>query len=343
MTKKALITGITGQDGFFLSKLLLSKGYEVHGLVRRNSQKSIGSLEMLPLDELQKIVIHWGDIIDTLFLGSLIKKEQYDEIYHLAAQSFVALSFTNPRATYDINISGTLNVVNAIKEYSPKSRLYFAATSELFGKVKESPQTEETPFYPRSPYGVSKLAGFWTIKNYRESYGLFMANGILFNHESEVRGEEFVTRKITLAVANISLGKQKFVEVGNLESKRDWGYAADYVEGMWKILQHDIPEDFVLATGKNHTIREFIERAFSSAGITVVWEGEGIEEIGRNKATGEIVVKINPQFFRPAEVDALIGDASKAKEKLQWEPKTTFDELADLMVRSDLVLLEKRR
>lgn len=336
MNKKALITGISGQDGYFLSKLLLDKGYDVHGLVRRNSQKSLGSISLLPAGEREKIKIHWGDIIDTGFINSLIAKEQYDEIYHLAAQSFVWLSFTNPRATYDINIGGTLNMVNAVKEYSPHSKFYFAATSELFGKPKEFPQTEETAFYPRSPYGVSKLSGFWTVKNYRESYGLFLSSGILFNHESEMRGEEFVTRKVSLAVAGILAGKQEYFEIGNLDSKRDWGYAADYVEGMWKMLQQEKPDDYILATGENHTIREFIEQAFAVKGKIVIWEGSGVTEVGKDKETGKVLVRVNPQYFRPAEVEELIGDYTKAKEELAWEPTVSFEELVKIMVESDV-------
>ncbi|MHB0865974.1 MAG: GDP-mannose 4,6-dehydratase [Minisyncoccota bacterium] len=343
MNKKALITGVSGQDGYFLSRLLLEKGYEVHGLARRNSQKSLGSLELLPKEERMKIKIHWGDIIDTGFINSFIAKEQYDEIYHLAAQSFVSLSFTNPKATYDINISGTLNMVNAVKEHSPHSKFYFAATSELYGKAKEFPQTEETPFYPRSPYGVSKLAGFWTVKNYREAYGLFMSNGILFNHESEMRGEEFVTRKVSLAVANIALGRQEHFEIGNLDSKRDWGYAVDYVEGMWKMLQQEEPDDFVLATGENHTIREFIEQAFAVIDKAIVWESSGVDEVGKDKKTGEILVKVNPQYFRPAEVEELVGDYSKAKAKLSWQPRVTFDGLVKIMVESDINILKARQ
>lgn len=334
--KKALITGITGQDGYFLSKLLLEKGYNVHGLVRRNSQKSIGNLALLNKDELDKITIHWADITDSMVVDSTIKKEQFDEIYHLAAQSFVTLSFTNPKSTYDINIGGTLNMVNAVKEHSPKSKLYFAATSELYGQVKAMPQNEETPFHPRSPYGVSKLAGFWTIKNYRESYDLFMTNGILFNHESEVRGEEFVTQKIAISVANIVNDKEEFIELGNLDAKRDWGYAKDYVEGMWLMLQQDKPDDFVLATGQSHSIREFVEKAFGIVNITIEWVGEGLAEVGRDKQTGKTLVKINPAFFRPAEVDILLGDATKAKEKLGWEPKTDFHTLVEIMMKNTI-------
>jgi len=343
MSRKALITGISGQDGYFLSRLLLGKGYEVHGLVRRNSQKSLGSLARLPKEERTKIRVHWGDIIDACFINTTLAEGRYDEIYHLAAQSFVALSFTNPKATYDININGTLNMVNAVREYSAHSKFYFAATSELYGKSKMFPQTEETPFYPRSPYGISKLAGFWTVKNYRESYDLFMSNGILFNHESEVRGEEFVTRKISLSVANITVGKQEYLEIGNLDSKRDWGYAADYVEGMWRMSQQERSDDFVLATGESHTIREFVERAFLVTGKTVVWEGVGVDEIGKDKSTGKVLVKVDPQYFRPAEVEELLGDYSKAKAKLAWQPSVTFDGLVKLMVESDIGTLKAQR
>jgi GDPmannose 4,6-dehydratase len=334
--KKALITGITGQDGYFLTELLLEKGYEVHGIVRRNSQNSLGNLESLNESDLQKIKIHWGDITDNLFIDSVIKTINPQEIYHLAAQSFVGFSFENPKFTYDVNISGTLNIINAVKEYASNSKLYFAATSELFGKVQEIPQKETTPFYPRSPYGVSKLAGFWSIKNYRESYNLFMSNGILFNHESEMRGPEFVTRKITLAVAKISKGIQDCLELGNLDAKRDWGYAKDYVEGMWRILQHGEADDFVLSTNETHSVREFVELAFKFAGIIVEWEGTGINEIGKDAKTGKILVKVNPAFFRPAEVDILIGDHTKASSKLGWEPETKFEDLVKIMIEKDL-------
>jgi GDPmannose 4,6-dehydratase len=334
--KKALITGITGQDGYFLTELLLEKGYEVHGIVRRNSQNSLGNLESLNESDLQKIKIHWGDITDNLFIDSVIKTINPQEIYHLAAQSFVGFSFENPKFTYDVNISGTLNIINAVKEYASNSKLYFAATSELFGKVQEIPQKETTPFYPRSPYGVSKLAGFWSIKNYRESYDLFMSNGILFNHESEMRGPEFVTRKITIAVSKISKGLQDCLELGNLDAKRDWGYAKDYVEGMWRILQHGEADDFVLSTNETHSVKEFVELAFKFAGITVEWEGTGVNKIGKDSKTGKILVKVNPAFFRPAEVDILIGDHSKAKTKLRWEPKTKFEELVKIMIEKDL-------
>jgi len=334
--KKALITGITGQDGYFLSQLLLEKGYEVHGLVRRNSQKTLGTLSLLENEVLSKINIKWGDITDNSYINQIVAKEQYNEIYHLAAQSFVALSFENPNSTYDININGTLNIVNAVKDFSPNSKVYFAATSELFGKIQEKTQNENTPFYPRSPYAISKLAAFWTIKNYREGYDLFMSNGILFNHESEVRGIEFVTRKITKTVANIYLGSKTPLEIGNMDAKRDWGYAKDYVVGMWKILQHNKPDDFVLATGKTFTVRKLIKEAFSNININIKWEGKGINEIGRNSENNEILVKVNPKFFRPTEVECLIGDNSKAKEKLNWSPSVQFKELVKIMVNNDI-------
>lgn len=333
MVKKALITGISGQDGYFLTQLLLEKGYEVHGIVRRNSQASLGTLESV--ERKDEVIVHWGDITDDIFVSSVFKENSFDEVYHLAAQSFVALSFTNPRQTYDANIGGTLNIVNAIKDNSPQTKMYFAATSELYGKVKETPQNEDTPFHPRSPYGIAKLAGFWTVKNYRESYDLFMSNGILFNHESEFRGPEFVTRKITLGVANIKKGEQECIELGNLDAKRDWGYAKDYVEGMWLMLQHEKPDDFVLATGEHNSIRDFVEQAFNAIGKTIVWEGSGVDEVGKDEE-GNVLVKVNPDFYRPAEVELLKGDSSKAKEVLGWTPKTPLKELVKIMVENDL-------
>jgi GDPmannose 4,6-dehydratase len=343
MMKKALITGINGQDGVFLTMFLINKGYEVHGLIRRNSQNTIGNLNYLDKSILNNLKLHWGDITDASFVSNIIKEEQFDEIYHLAAQSFVALSFKNPSFTYDVNIGGTLNLINAVKDYSSKSKVYFAATSELFGKVKEMPQNENTLFHPRSPYGVSKLAGFWSMVNYRESYGLFFSNGILFNHESEIRGAEFVTRKISLAIANILNGNQEILEIGNVDAKRDWGYSPDYVEGMWKILQSDGPDDFVLATGETHTIREFIEVGFKIAGIDIQWRGEGVNEEGIDKNTGKVLIRVNPEYFRPAEVDVLVGDYSKAKEKLNWEPKTKFYDLVEKMVNFDLGNLKNKK
>ncbi|MCR4313752.1 MAG: GDP-mannose 4,6-dehydratase [Candidatus Uhrbacteria bacterium] len=334
--KKALITGITGQDGFFLAQWLLGIGYEVHGFVRRNSAASLGNVSALSQDEQNRIVIHWGDVIDHTIVESVVREHQFDELYHLAAQSFVGASFTNPSLTYKTNIEGTLNFVNAIKEFSKHTKFYFAATSELYGKAQQTPQDEQTPFYPRSPYGVSKLAGFWTVKNYREAYHLFMSNGILFNHESEYRGKEFVTRKITQAVARISRGDREPLLIGNLDAKRDWGFAGDYVKGMWMILQHAFPDDFVLATGENHSVREFISEAFKVIGIDVAWSGEGTEEIGTNRATGNTIVQIDPQYFRPAEVDTILGNASKAEKLLGWRPTVTFTELVERMVKADM-------
>jgi GDPmannose 4,6-dehydratase len=334
--KSAFITGISGQDGYFLSQLLLQKKYTVHGLIRRNSQLSVGNLALIKQDIQKKIKIHWGDITDNYLIDRVIKEVKPDELYHLAAQSFVALSFENPVLTYDVNIGGTLNIVNAIKEYSPKTKLYFAASSELFGKVQETPQTEKTPFYPRSPYGISKLAGFWTIKNYRESYNLFMVNGILFNHESEVRGPEFVTRKICIGIANIIKEKQDYIEIGNMDAQRDWGYSKDYVYGMWLMLQQKRPDDFVLATGETHSVRDFVEIAFKTVGVVIKWKGKGIQEKGYDKKTGKLLVKVNSEYFRPSEVDVLQGNASKAKRILKWKPKVRFSELVQIMMKNEL-------
>lgn len=333
--KKAIITGISGQDGYFLSQFLLKKGYKVYGIERRNSQSSNGNLDKLPYKIKNQITVIWGDITDTSFIDETIKKIKPDELYHLAAQSFVALSFTNSKSTYDINIGGTLNIANAVKEFSPKTKVYFAATSELFGKSNVKKQKETTPFYPKSPYGISKLAGFWTMKNYRENYGLFMSNGILFNHESEVRGPEFVSRKITLGIADIVNGKKKYIELGNMDSQRDWGYAGDYVEAMWAILQHDKPDDFVIATGKTHTIREFVEDAFKVVtGKLISWKGTGLNEIGM--IDDKIVVRINDKFYRPNDVTYLCGDYSKAKKILGWKPHTNFKQLVKIMINNDL-------
>lgn len=334
--KKALITGITGQDGFFLARWLLEIGYEVHGFVRRNSAASLGNLQALSQDEQSRIVIHWGDVIDHTIVESVVREQPFDEIYHLAAQSFVGASFTNPSLTYKTNIEGTLNFVNAIKEFSKQTKFYFAATSELYGKAQQTPQDEQTPFYPRSPYGVSKLAGFWTVKNYREAYHLFMSNGILFNHESEHRGKEFVTRKITQAVARIFKGDDDPLLIGNLDAQRDWGFAGDYAKGMWMILQHAFPDDFVLATGENHSVREFVTEAFKVVGMEVDWQEEGTREVGADRATGRTVVQIDPQYFRPAEVDMILGNAAKAKTLLGWQPSINFQSLVKRMVEADL-------
>ncbi|MBI4435316.1 GDP-mannose 4,6-dehydratase [Candidatus Uhrbacteria bacterium] len=334
--KKALITGITGQDGFFLSRWLLGVGYDVHGFIRRNSAASLGNLHALNQDELDRLTIHWGDVTDHTIVDTVVREGQFDEVYHLAAQSFVSASFTNPSLTYKTNIEGTLNFVNAIKEYSKHTRFYFAATSELYGKVQQTPQDERTPFYPRSPYGVSKLAGFWTVKNYREAYQLFMSNGILFNHESEHRGKEFVTRKIAQAVAHLAKGGTEPLLIGNLEAKRDWGFAGDYAKGMWMILQHGFADDFVLATGENHSVREFVTEAFRVVQMEIVWQGEGTQEIGVNPKTGNTLVAIDPQYFRPAEVDTILGNYTKAKTLLGWHPSVTFPELVKRMVEAEM-------
>jgi len=332
---KAIITGISGQDGYFLSQLLLKKGYEVHGILRRNSSMTRGTMELLPDDVRRNIVIHYGDITDGNFLSNLLGKEKPDEIYHLAAQSFVGYSFQNALSTYDANIGGTLNVCNAIKDYSPDTRMYFAATSEMFGQPKESPQNENTPFLPRSPYAVSKLAGFWTVRTYRDAYKLYMTNGILFNHESEVRGPEFVTRKISLGVARIIKGSSEPIILGNLDARKDWGYATDYVRGMWMMMQQDYPDDFVLGTGEQHTVREFAEEAFRVAGINITWKGSGVNEIGVSDV-GKTMVKVSKELYRPLESDNYKADYTKAKEKLGWNPEVKFRELVRIMVESDL-------
>ncbi len=334
---KAIITGISGQDGFFLSKLLHNKDYEIIGVIRRNSSMINGTMDKLPIEIKDSIKIEYGDLTDAGFFAKLLERERPDELYHLAAQSFVGYSFQNPASTYDVNISGTLNVVNAIKEYSPKTRMYFAATSEMFGQPETTPQNEDTVLKPRSPYAVSKLAGYWTTKTYREAYDLFIANGILFNHESEVRGPEFVTRKITISIARIMKGLQDCVELGNLDARKDWGYAGDYVEGMWKMLQHDSGDDFVLGTGKLHTVREFAEEAFRHVNIHITWEGEGVNERGISD-DGKILVKVNKKFFRPLESDNYLADPSKARKILKWTPSIGFRELVKIMVENDMKL-----
>ena len=330
--KKALITGITGQDGSYLAELLLEKGYEVFGLVRRKSKVEYGNIEHIK----DKVNILYGDMTDIVSLINVIKVAQPDEIYNLAAQSFVGTSWEQPQATADIDGIGVLNILEAIRTVKPDTRFYQASTSEMFGKVQAIPQSEETPFYPRSPYGVAKLYGHWITKNYRESYNMFACSGILFNHESERRGKEFVTRKITDAVARISCGLQEYLELGNLDAKRDWGHAKDYVEAMWRMLQQESADDYVIATGETHKVREFVELAFKEAGIDVIWKGNGVDEVGINKINGQVVVKINPKFYRPAEVEILLGDPSKAQSNLKWELKISFKELVSRMVKSDL-------
>ncbi|TWT07123.1 GDP-mannose 4,6-dehydratase [Planococcus sp. CPCC 101016] len=347
--KKALITGVNGQDGSFLSDFLLEKGYEVHGIIRRSSSFNTSRIEHLYIEELkssENFYIHYGDMTDTSNIIRLINEIKPDEIYNLAAMSHVKVSFETPEYTADVDGVGTLRILEAVRilGLEKKTRIYQASTSELYGKVQEVPQRETTPFYPRSPYGVAKLYGYWITKNYRESYDMFAVNGILFNHESERRGETFVTRKITMAVARIANGKQDKLLLGNLDAKRDWGYAKDYVECMWLILQHETPEDFVIATGEMHTVREFATLAFKHAGIEVEWQGEGIDEKGINAKTGEVVVEVNPEFFRLAEVEQLLGDPSKAKKLLGWNPtSTSFEELVEIMVAHDCNLLKEER
>ena len=344
--KKALISGITGQDGSYLAEFLLQKGYEVHGILRRSSSFNTGRIEHLYFDEWERdmkqkrtINLHYGDMIDSSSLIRIIQQVQPDEIYNLAAQSHVKVSFDVPEYTAEADAVGTLRMLEAVRilGLEKKTRIYQASTSELFGKVQEVPQKETTPFYPRSPYGVAKQYGFWITKNYRESYGMFAVNGILFNHESERRGETFVTRKISLAAARIAQGEQDKLYLGNLDARRDWGYAKDYVECMWLILQHDVPEDFVIATGEMHTVREFATLAFKEAGIELRWEGEGVNEKGIDVATGKALVEVDPKYFRPSEVEQLLGDPTKAKTLLNWNPrKTSFEELVSIMVRHDM-------
>ena len=344
--KKALITGITGQDGSFLAEFLLEKGYEVHGVLRRSSSFNTGRIEHLYLGEwirdtrrARAINLHWGDMTDSSSLVKIIAQVRPDEIYNLAAQSHVKVSFDVPEFTADTDANGVLRLLEAVRicGLEHTCRIYQASTSELYGKVQEVPQTERTPFYPRSPYGVAKLYGFWIMKNYRESYGMYCCNGILFNHESERRGETFVTRKITLAAARIAKGLQDKLYLGNLNALRDWGYARDYVECMWLILQQETPDDYVIATGEQHSVREFCTLAFAEAGIQLRWEGSGREEKGIDAATGRVLVEVDPQYFRPAEVETLLGDPSKAVRQLGWNPRqTSFEELVKIMVKHDL-------
>ncbi|PEJ65959.1 GDP-mannose 4,6-dehydratase [Bacillus toyonensis] len=348
--KKALITGVTGQDGSYLAEFLLEKGYEVHGIIRRSSSYNLDRIESLVNEEIEGLNnqenfhLHYGDITDTSNVIRLISEIRPDEIYNLGAQSHVKVSFDVPEYTADVDGVGTLRILEAVRilGLTETTRIYQASTSELYGKVQEVPQKETTPFYPRSPYGVAKIYGFWITKNYRESYDMFAVNGILFNHESERRGETFVTRKITLAAARIAQEKQETLYLGNLDSLRDWGYAKDYVECMWLILQHDKPEDFVIATGEMHTVREFTTLAFKHVGIELEWVGEGVEEKGIDKATGKVLVAVDPKFFRPAEVEQLLGDPTKAKTLLGWNPtKTSFEELVSIMVEEDMKKVEK--
>ena len=335
--KRALITGVTGQDGSYLSELLLEKDYEVYGLMRRKSVVDYGNVEHLK----DKIHFIYADMTDLPSLIHAMKISQADEVYNLAAQSFVGTSWEQPLATADIDALGVTNMLEAIRTIKPEARFYQASTSEMFGKVQEMPQTEKTPFYPRSPYGVAKVYGHWITKNYRESYDMYACSGILFNHESERRGLEFVTRKITDAVARIKLGVQECLELGSMDAKRDWGHSKDYVRAMWLMLQQEQADDYVIATNETRTVREFVETAFSHVNIEVEWKGTGVDEVGIDKATGKTIVRVNPKFFRPAEVEVLLGNPEKAEKKLGWEREISFSELVKRMIDNDMNLVEK--
>jgi len=338
--KSALITGITGQDGAYLSRFLLDKGYKVHGLVRRSSLEKFDRIDEL-MDH-ERLTLHYGDMTDSANVIRLMSEIRPDEVYNLAAQSHVHVSFDTPEYTANADGIGTLRLLEAVRilGLEEKTRVYQASTSELYGKVQETPQSETTPFYPRSPYAVAKMYAYWITVNYREAYNMYACNGILFNHESPLRGETFVTRKITIAAARIKHGLQDCLYLGNLDAKRDWGFAGDYVEAMWLMLQQDKPEDFVIATGETRTVREFVERAFREAGTEIEWQGAGVEEQGVDIATGRVVVAVDPKFFRPTEVELLLGNPAKAKEKLGWEPRTSFDELVKMMMRVDMQSVE---
>ena len=335
--KRALITGITGQDGSFLSELLFSKGYDVFGLMRRKSVVDYGNVEHIK----EKIRFIYADMTDLSSLINAMKISQADEVYNLAAQSFVSTSWEQPVATAEIDAVGVTNMLEAIRTIKPEARFYQASTSEMFGLVQEIPQSEKTPFYPRSPYGVAKLYGHWITKNYRESFGLYACSGILFNHESERRGLEFVTRKITHAVARIKLGLQNDLDLGNMDSKRDWGYSQDYVKAMWMMLQQEEPDDYVIATGETRSVRDFVEAAFQNIGITIRWKGTGIQEKGYDAVTGRALVNVNPDFFRPAEVDLLLGNSAKAEQKLGWKREVSFNEMVRRMVAHDIRMAER--
>ena len=344
--KTALITGATGQDGAYLARLLLDKGYIVHGVKRRSSSfntERVDDLYRDPHEHETRFRLHYGDLTDSTNLIRLVQETQPDEIYNLAAQSHVAVSFETPEYTGNADALGTLRLLEAIRILGIEKdvRFYQASTSELYGKVQEVPQSETTPFYPRSPYAAAKLYAYWITVNYREAYGIHASNDILFNHEGPTRGETFVTRKITRAVAGIERGLQSTLYLGNLDAKRDWGHARDYVEGMWRIVQHDVPDDWVLATGETHSVREFVELAFAELGRTIEWQGEGVDEIGRDAKTGDVLVRIDPRYFRPTEVDLLIGDPTKAFDKLGWKHTTSFVDLVKEMVRADLDLIER--
>jgi GDPmannose 4,6-dehydratase len=340
MAKIALITGVTGQDGSYLAEVLIDKGYEVHGLARRTSMFNRGRLEPLMQSPRGKsLKLHYGDLGDSSSLHRVISEVRPDEVYNLAAQSHVGISFEQPEYTADVSGTGVLRLLEALRIAKVDARFYQASTSELYGLVQETPQKETTPFYPRSPYAAAKLYAFAIVRNYRESYGMHASNGILFNHESPRRGENFVTRKITLSLARIRAGLQATLRLGNMDAKRDWGFAKDYVEMMWMMLQQPEPDDYVVATGETHTVREFVEHASRVAGFDLAWEGEAEGEIGRDRKSGRVIVEVDPKFYRPAEVSLLLGDPTKAKTKLGWEPKVKFAELADLMMRADLALV----
>jgi GDPmannose 4,6-dehydratase len=347
MTKKvALVTGITGQDGAYLTDLLLEKGYVVHGIVRRSSSNNLGRLQHLMVDPetpCEGLTLHYGDLTDSMNLARLVSEHRPDEIYNLGAQSHVHVSFDSPEYAANVDAMGTLRILEAVRiaGLAETTRIYQASTSELYGKIQETPQTETTPFYPRSPYAVSKMFSYWMTINYREAYNMHASNGILFNHESPLRGETFVTRKISMAVAAIQAGTQECLNLGNLDAKRDWGHARDYVEGMWRILQCDEPGDYVLATGETHSVREFVEAAFAVIGRTINWQGEGVDEKGLDSETGKVVVGVNERFFRPTEVDLLIGDPTKAKQVLGWQPTTLFSDLVKEMVEADVEALSR--
>ncbi len=345
--KKALITGITGQDGSYLAEFLLERGYEVHGIIRRASCFNTWRINKLYVDphETERFFLHYGDLTDSTNIINLIKEIQPDEIYHLAAQSHVKVSFEIPEYTANSDALGTLRILEAVRllELTNKVKIYHAATSEMFGNIKEIPQNENTPFYPRSPYAVAKLYAYWIMKNYREAYNMFTCNGILFNHESERRGQRFVTRKITMGLSNIKEGKQKKLYLGNLDAQRDWGHTKDYIEAMWLMLQQEKPQDYVISTGETHSVREFIEEACQYLDIELEWKGSGIDEKGINKRTGEIIIEIDPNYFRPTEVNFLKGDSTKARRELGWKPKTSFKELVKSMVESDLEIVRNNR
>lgn len=336
--KKALITGITGQDGSYLAELLLEKGYEVHGIIRRTSAFNTSRIDHLYTDPHingVRLFLHYGDLSDGSNINRILEKIKPDEIYHLGAQSHVRVSFDIPEYTGDVTGLGTLRILDAIRETGIKTKFYQASSSEMFGKALEIPLKETTPFYPRSPYGVAKVYAYWITKNYREAYGLFACNGILFNHESPRRGETFVTRKITRGLARIKLGKEKKLYLGNLDAKRDWGYAKDFIDGMWLMLQQDKPDDYLLATNETHTVREFAEKSAKNLDFDLIWKGKGVNEKGVDKKTGKTIIEIDPKYFRPAEVDVLLGDYSKAKKELGWKPKVRFDELVKIMTKAD--------